>query len=226
MAAVCAFLIIEGGVGALPGSSSRYLYIRTSSKTHDLVTLSTNFSNFLHAALNDNCKQKSFSALCDWNSPSLTFCQVGGQKLTIFFNFVTFWPIFWTPTFPNPRTTLLDSSRGVCMQKTVLEKCLPKLRSRWPIFPQNWIFGQNTVFFWFFWGVYQGQKWLSAKSNRGLWSKTFHKNQRKSQKSKIFFFFLWLWGIFQKAPTSSAKNLELFCKAQETSKWVINGFTH
>ena len=226
MAAVCAFLIIEGGVGALPGSSSRYLYIRTSSKTHDLVTLSTNFSNFLHAALNDNCKQKSFSELCDWNSPSLTFCQVGGQKLTLFFNFVTFWPIFWTLTFPNPRTTLLDSSRGVCMQKIVLEKCLPKLRSRWPIFPQNWIFGRNTVFFWFFWGDYQGQNWLSAESNGGLWSKTFHKNQRKSQKSKFFSFFLWLWGIFQKAPTASAKNLETFCKAQETSKWVINGFTH
>ena len=207
MAAVCAFLIIEGGVGALPGSSSRYLYIRTSSKTHDLVTLSTNFSNFLHAALNDNCKQKSFSALCDWNSPSLTFCQVGGQKLTNFFNFVTFWPIFWTPTFPNPQTTLLDSSRGVCMQKIVLEKWLPKLRSRWPIFPQIWTFGQNTVFFWFFWGGHKGQKWLSAESNGGLWSKTFHKNQRKNQKSKIFFLFFVTLGHISKGSHVKCKKL-------------------
>ena len=207
MAAICAFLIIEGGVGALPGSSSRYLYIRTSSKTHDLVTLSTNFSNFLHAALNDNCKQKSFSELCDWNSPSLTFCQVGGQKLTLFFNFVTFWPIFWTLTFPNPRTTLLDSLRGVCMQKIVLEKCLPKLRSRWPIFPQNWIFGQNTVFFWFFWVDYQGQNWLSAESNGGLWSETFHKNQKKSQKLKFFFCFFVTLGHISKGSHGKCKKL-------------------
>ena len=226
MAAVCAFLIIEGGVGALPGSSSRYLYIRTSSKTHDLVTLSTNFSNFLHAALNDNCKQKSFSELCDWNSPSLTFCQVGGQKLTLFFNFVTFWPIFWTLTFPNPRTTLLDSSRGVCMQKIVLEKCLPKLRSRWPIFPQNWNFGQNTVFFWFF-GVIIKDKIDCRRKVMGVYEvKLFIKIKGKVKNQNFFSVFLWLWGIFQKAPTASAKNLETFCKAQETSKWVINGFTH
>ena len=207
MAAVCAFLIIEGGVGALPGSSSLYLYIRTSSKTHDLLTLSMNFSNFLHAALNDNCKQKSFSELCDWNSPSLTFCQVGGQKLTLFFLFLTFWPIFWTPSFPNPSPMLLDSPRGVCMQKIILEKCLPNLRSRWPIFPQKWIFGQNTVFFWFFWGCYQGQKWLSAESNGGQWSKVFHKNQRKSQKSKFFFSFFVTFGPISEGSHAKYKEL-------------------
>ena len=145
----------------------------------------------MHVALLDNCEQKSLSEVLDWITPSWVFCRLGKENLTYFFKFVTFWPIFWTPGFPNPKSTLLDSARRVCMQKIALEKVFPISRYWRQFFPQKWILPPKTVLLWFFLGNYQGQKWLPAKNNGGLLYITFDKNQRKMSKitKNCFLFF-------------------------------------
>ena len=50
------------------------------------------------------------------------------------------------------------------------------------------------------------------------------KSKEKVENDKNLHFFGWFWGLFQRVTTPSGENLETFCKSQELSKWVNNGF--